>query len=311
MKVLVTGGAGFIGSNTTEELLLQNHDVAVVDNLSSGKGYQVPLGAVFYEEDIRGKEIDNIFSDFQPDCVIHLAAQVSVAKSFEDPLNDGEANIMATINVLEACVKHNVKKIIFASTSALYGSPNYLPVDEEHVVKPISFYGLSKKHAEDYIKMFAQLHGLTYTILRYANVYGMRQCANGEAGVVSIFIKRLLNNQSLSIFGDGAQTRDFVFVKDVVRANVAALSKGDNEIINISTGKQTSILDILHELKGVAGSDISLAYYHERLGDIKHSFLANTKAENVLNWKPNYSFAEGLKETIYFHRKENGIIVQI
>ncbi|MGG3449612.1 NAD-dependent epimerase/dehydratase family protein [Domibacillus aminovorans] len=304
MKVLVTGGAGFIGSHITEELLLQNHQVAVVDNLSSGKRNQVASGATFYEEDIKNEVLHEIFSDFQPDYVIHQAAQVSVAKSLQDPLKDSEENTLATINVLEACVKHNVKKLIFASSAALYGSPKYLPVDEQHSVNPISFYGLSKKHAETYIKMFAQYHGLTYTILRYANVYGMRQDTKGEAGVVATFMKRFLNNQPLSIFGDGAQTRDFIFVKDVAKANVAALTKGENEVINISTEKQTSILNIVNELKAITNSDIFPAFYPESQGDIKDSILANTKAKNMLNWKPDYSFVEGLKETIYFYQKE-------
>ncbi|MFK2826709.1 NAD-dependent epimerase/dehydratase family protein [Bacillus sp. B190/17] len=304
MKVLITGGAGFIGSHITEELLLQHHQVAVVDNLSSGKRSQVPLEADFYEEDIRKRGLDNIFSDFQPDCVIHLAAQVSVSKSLQAPFKDGEENILATINVLQCCVKHHVKKLIFSSTAALYGSPKYLPIDEQHGVKPISFYGLSKKIAESYIKMFSDIHGLTYTILRYANVYGMKQDANGEAGVVSTFIERLLTNQPLHIFGDGTQTRDFIFVKDVAKANVAALTKGENEIMNISTEKQTSILDIVNELKAITYSDISPVFDHERQGDIKSSCLSNKKAAHVLKWKPVYSLTNGLKETIGFYQKE-------
>ncbi|MGG3887504.1 NAD-dependent epimerase/dehydratase family protein [Metabacillus fastidiosus] len=304
MRVLVTGGAGFIGSHITEELLAHNHEVAVIDNLSSGKRNQVPAGVVFYEGDVKKREIGNFYSDFQPDVVIHLAAQVSVAKSFQEPLNDSEENIIATINVLEACVKHHVKKIIFASTAALYGSPGYLPVDEYHTINPISFYGLSKQHAEAYIKMFSERYGLPYTILRYANVYGMRQDANGEAGVVSIFIEKFLNNEPLAVFGDGTQTRDFIFVKDVARANIAALTNGENEIINISTEKQTSILDIVKKLNEITGKNELPVFYEERTGDIKDSCLTNEKAETVLGWKPIYSFTEGLKETIYYYEKE-------
>ncbi|MEK4029893.1 NAD-dependent epimerase/dehydratase family protein [Pseudobacillus sp. FSL P4-0506] len=304
MRVLVTGGAGFIGSHITEELLAQDHQVAVVDNLSSGKREQVPAAAVFYEGDVRKKELEEFYSDFQPDCVIHLAAQVSVAKSFLEPLNDIEENIVGTVNMLETCVKYGVKKVIFSSTAALYGNPDYLPVDERHQVNPLSFYGLSKKHAEAYIRLFSELHGLTYTILRYANVYGMRQSANGEAGVISIFIEKLLNSQPLTVLGDGNQTRDFIFVKDVAKANVAALTHGENEIINISTGKQTSVLDMVKEMNEIAGNVSSLIFSEERTGDIKASCLTNKKAETVLGWKPVYSLAEGLKETIYYYQKE-------
>lgn len=304
MRVLVTGGAGFIGSYVTEELLSQSHEVAVVDNLSSGKISQVPEGAVLYKGDVKGRELEGFFFDFQPDCVIHLAAQVSVAKSFQATLNDCEENIIGTVNVLEACVKYNVKKVVFSSTAALYGSPNYLPLDEDHRISPISFYGLSKKHAEEYIKMFSRLYGFTYTILRYANVYGMRQNADGEAGVVSIFIDSFLNDLPFAILGDGTQTRDFVFVKDVARANVAALTSGENEVINISTQKEIPILDIVEKLNAIRGEKKEPDFHHERTGDIRKSCLANKKAEAVLDWKPSYSFAEGIKETVEYYEKE-------
>lgn len=304
MRVLVTGGAGFIGSYVTEELLSQNHEVAVVDNLSSGKRSQVPEGAVLYKGDVKERGVERFFFDFQPDCVIHLAAQVSVAKSFQETRNDCEANIIGTVNVLEACVKYNVKKIVFASTAALYGSPKYLPLDEDHRIAPISFYGLSKKHAEEYIKMFSRLYGFTYTILRFANVYGMRQSAGGEAGVVSIFIDSFLNDQPFSVLGDGTQTRDFVFVKDVAKANVAALTSGENEVINISTQKEISIMDIVKKLNAIRGEKKEPDFHDERTGDIRKSCLANEKAEALLGWQPSYSFAEGINETVNYYAKE-------
>lgn len=304
MRVLITGGAGFIGSHITEELLLQNHQVAVVDNLSSGKKSQVPLEASFYQQDIRQKDLGEVFDEFRPDYVIHLAAQVSVSKSIQQPLHDCEENILATINVLESCVKHHVKKLVFASTAALYGAPQYLPIDEQHGMNPTSFYGLSKKIAESYIKMFAEYHGLTYTILRYANVYGMRQDAYGEAGVIAIFIEQLLSSQPLRIFGDGAQTRDFVFVKDVAKANVAALTRGENETINISTGRQTSLLTIINELRMITSEEVSPAFGHERRGDIRHSCLSNAKAKELLDWVPAYSLAEGLRATIHYYQQK-------
>ncbi|GLY12065.1 NAD-dependent epimerase/dehydratase family protein [Bacillus badius] len=304
MRVLITGGAGFIGSHITEELLLQNHQVAVVDNLSSGKKSQVPLEASFYQKDIRQKDLGEVFDEFRPDYVIHLAAQVSVSKSIQQPFHDCEENILATINVLESCVKHHVKKLVFASTAALYGDPQYLPIDEQHGMNPTSFYGLSKKIAESYIKMFAEYHGLTYTILRYANVYGMRQDAYGEAGVIAIFIEQLLSSQPLHIFGDGAQTRDFVFVKDVAKANVAALTRGENETINISTGQQTSLLTIINELRMITSEEVSPAFGHERRGDIRHSCLSNAKAKELLDWVPAYSLAEGLRATIHYYQQK-------
>lgn len=304
MKVLVTGGAGFIGSHVTEELLANGHEVAVVDNLTTGKLRQVPESVVFYKGDIRKKELEGFYEDFKPDCVIHLAAQVSVASSLRDPLNDSEENSIGTINVLETCVKYQVKKIIFSSTAAIYGNPGYLPLDEEHHLHPISFYGLSKKHAEAYIKMFSSLHGITYTILRYANVYGMRQDSNGEAGVVSIFVDKFLNNQPLTILADGNQTRDFIFVKDVAKATVAALTKGDNEIFNISTQNQTSVKTIVSELNEITGTKIMPVFHEERAGDIKNSCLANAKAKALLDWEPVHSLTQGLTKTITHCEKE-------
>ena len=299
MKVLLTGGAGFIGSHITEELIKEDYEVVILDSLVTGQEHNIPAGARFYHIDICGN-LDPIFLAEKPDYVIHQAAQVSVSNSLIHPKLDGESNIIGTINLLNACVRHQTKKFIFASTAALYGNPKYLSIDEEHPVSPISFYGLSKLNAESYIKLFSDLYGLSYTILRYSNVYGMRQDTKGEAGVVAIFIERAITGQSLNIYGDGFQTRDFVFVKDVAKANAAAILYGDNEIINISNNTQTSIKDIVNELNYLLESEVMPIYHEEREGDIRHSCLSNKKALKFLKWEPRHTFIDGLRETVAF-----------
>ncbi|KON86543.1 UDP-glucose 4-epimerase [Sporosarcina globispora] len=299
MKVLLTGGAGFIGSHIAEELIKENYEVIILDSLVTGQEHNIPAGVKFYHIDICAN-LDPIFLAEKPDYVIHQAAQVSVSNSFVEPKFDGESNIIGTINLLNACVRYGTKKFIFASTAALYGNPKYLSIDEEHPVSPISFYGLSKLNAESYIKLFSDLYGLSYTILRYSNVYGMRQDKKGEAGVVAVFIEKILKKQTLNIFGDGLQTRDFVFVKDVAKANAAAILYGDNEIINISNHSQISIKDIVNELTELLQSEILPIYHEERGGDIRHSCLSNNKAFKLLKWEPQYTFLNGLRETVAY-----------
>ncbi|MEH6890299.1 NAD-dependent epimerase/dehydratase family protein [Bacillus sp. JJ864] len=304
MKVLVTGGAGFIGSHIVESLLENNIEVVVIDNLATGHKHHIPSGATFYYFDIRDPGIDKIFRIEKPDVVIHQAAQVSVQESVKQPLYDCSENIMATINILQSCVKYNVKKIIHASTAAVYGNPKYLPIDEDHELNPLSFYGLSKWSSEAYIQLFAKLSGLKYTILRYSNVYGARQDANGEAGVVSIFIDRLLKNESPIIYGDGKQTRDFIFVKDVAYANFLALRHADNQICNISSNQEISVNELLDIICSVMKIKDKRIYKERRAGDIISSSLLNNKARKHLNWEPQFSLLRGLEETVSFFRKE-------
>lgn len=303
MKVLVTGGAGFIGSYISEELLKGEYETVIVDNLISGKKRNIPEGAVFYNADILD-DLDEIFLKEKPDYVIHQAAQVSVSNSLDDPIYDGNENIIGTINLLKNCVKYNTKKFIFASSAALYGNPQYLPVDEKHHAAPLSPYGVSKLSAEYYIHLFSKLYDLPFTILRYSNVYGYRQDVNGEAGVIAIFTDKLLSGRAINIYGDGEQTRDFVFVKDVARANIAALGMGDNQIINISSGTRISVLDMIAELTKLFKVGISPNFLDERAGDIKHSILSNKKARDVLKWEPAYSFSAGLRETVESSKSE-------
>ncbi|MGF3104476.1 NAD-dependent epimerase/dehydratase family protein [Rossellomorea sp. DUT-2] len=304
MKVLITGGAGFIGSHIVEALIDTQYEVVVVDNLVTGHLKNIPPHVRFYQQDVR-RNIDDLFAKEQPDYVIHQAAQVSVSHSFIDPLYDCEENIIGTLNILQACVRHNVKKVVFASTAAVYGNPVYLPVDEAHPLKPISFYGLTKEHAEKCIQIFAKTHHLDYSILRYANVYGPRQDARGEAGVIAVFIEKLIRGESPIIFGDGKQTRDFIYVKDVARANVAALTNGNQETLNIGTGQEISIQEIIDQLENIMGKPIQPIFRPGREGDIRSSVLQNDRAQLMLHWLPCHSLPEGLSDTVHFYQQES------
>lgn len=296
MKVAVLGGAGFIGSHIADHLIDLNHEVVIVDNLTTGSEPHIHAAATFYKVDITSEKLDDVFRSEQPEYVIHQAAQVDVGRSIADPVFDADVNIMGTLNVLKSCRKHGVKKLIYASSAAVYGDPGDLGMTENHPVQPESFYGVSKLAAENYLRTFAGLFGLNYAILRYANVYGPRQDARGEGGVISIFVHRLLNGETLNIFGSGEQTRDFVYVKDVVSANVAALKKGDRETINVSSNTQTSIKKLVTALQEVFDKKAVISFQASRRGDIQHSCLHNSKAENMLAWSPRYSLYEGLQE---------------
>ncbi|QXM06675.1 SDR family oxidoreductase [Crassaminicella indica] len=302
MKVLVTGGAGFIGSHIVDKLVENGDEVIIIDNLSTGNMENINKKAVFYEADIRDKEIDKIFEVEKPEVVIHHAAQIDIQKSIKDPMFDGDVNIIGTINLLENCKKYKVRKIIYASSAAVYGTPKYLPVDEKHRVSPISYYGISKHTPEHYIKVYAELYGIKYTILRYANVYGIRQDPKGEGGVVSIFLDLLLNGKNPTIFGDGEQTRDYIYVEDIASANVKALKLADNEICNISTNKKTTVTELFNMMRDILKSECNAIYGDERKGDIKHSTLNNEKAMKLLDWEPGYSIGEGLTKTIEYYR---------
>jgi len=295
MAVLVTGGAGFIGSHIVDKLIKEGYEVIVADNLSVGKDHNLNSKAKFYRIDLQSPEIEKIFAENQIDYVSHHAAQASVAVSMRDPIFDLQQNILVSVNLLQNCKKYGVKKFIAASTAAVYGIPEYLPVDENHKITALSFYGLSKMTMESYIKFF----GVNYIIFRYANVYGPRQDANGEAGVVSIFIDKMLNNQSIEIHGDGEQTRDFVYVEDIAKANLLVIESDlSNETINISTNYRISINNLFDVLKDISCYKHEAVYTASREGDIKHSILDNSKAKNMLNWNYEINIEEGLKNTI-------------
>lgn len=307
MKILVTGGAGFIGSNIVDELIEKKHKVVIVDNLATGNIRNVNKKAKFYKVSVCDKKkIDEIFKKEKIDIVIHHAAQLDVRKSVADPCFDADVNIKGALNILEACKNTKVKKIIFASSGGtIYGECGSKAPDEKAFANPLSPYGVAKLSVEHYIKAYSALYGLKYTILRYANVYGPRQDVNGEAGVVAIFIGRMSQNKEFFIFGDGKQLRDYVYVKDVVSANIKSLTKGNNEIINIGTQKTFSVNQLVKELSLITNYKNKPVFKPKRNGELFKSFLNISKAKKVLNWTPQVSIKEGLKNTVnYFINKD-------
>ncbi|MGG1596239.1 NAD-dependent epimerase/dehydratase family protein [Paenibacillus naphthalenovorans] len=302
MKVLITGGAGFVSSHIVDELISLGHQVYIVDNLSTGVAKHLNPTASFYNVNILDDKLFDIFSKIKPEVVIHQAAQIDVQTSIHKPVLDAEVNIVGTIRVLEACRIYGVKKIIYASSAAVYGTPLYLPIDEKHPIKPLSFYGISKHTPEHYIEVYSNLYDLDFTILRYANVYGIRQDPKGEGGVVSIFIDKLLTGQQPYVFGDGEQTRDFVYVKDVATANIAALKQGCRGIYNVSSNQQTSINELLRLMSEFCERPYAPVYQPSRPGDIVHSCLDNREAIKNLGWKPQYSIQTGLQETCDYYK---------
>lgn len=296
MKILVTGGAGFIGSTLVDTLIKQGHHVSVVDNLSTGRLENINEEATFYHTDILDSELTSVFEQVKPEVVYHLAAQIDVQFSIKNPDKDAEVNILGTIKVLECCQRHGVGKIIYASSAAIYGEPSYLGIDEKHPIHPISYYGNSKLTSENYIHVYSQLYGMKHTILRFANVYGPRQMAKGEGGVVAIFTDRAKSGEILNIFGDGEQTRDFIYVQDIVAANVNCLRHGDNGTFNIGTGYPLSVNELVAAIESVFRKGMKVNYLEPRQGDILHSYFDNKKAKNTLNWKPQYSLEQGLSE---------------
>ncbi len=302
MKILVTGGCGFIGSHITDLLVEQGHDVIIIDNLSTGRIENLNPKATLYQMDILSDDIETVFEKERPEVIYHEAAQIDIQKSIKDTVFDTKVNVLGTVHLLTVAAKFGIKKFIYASSAAVYGNPEYLPVDEKHRVAPISFYGISKHTPEHYIAVFADIYGFEYTVLRYANVYGIRQDPKGEGGVISIFTDRFLSGQTPIIFGDGEQTRDFIYVKDIASANVAALTHGNGEIINVSTNTQTSLNDLFIMMRNISGASVEVEYQSARVGDIVHSYLDNHKALSLLDWKPAYTVESGLKETIDYYR---------
>jgi UDP-glucose 4-epimerase len=307
MKILVTGGAGFIGSNIVDRLINEGHKVVVVDNLSTGKRDYIHNEAKFYEMDINSNELEKILIEENITHVIHHAAQIDVQKSVEDPMFDAKNNILGMLNLLECCKLANVEKIVYASSAAVYGEPDYLPLDESHPIKAMSPYGISKHTPEHYLRMYKHLYDLNYTILRYSNVYGPRQDPKGEGGVVSIFVDRMLDRENPVIYGDGKQTRDFVYVGDIVSANIQALNNGDNQLVNISCNTKDSINDLYQIINNILRSDMDPIYEVERDGDIRHSIMDNVKAKEIINWEPKHDLQSGLIKTIEYYAREMGL----
>ena len=297
MRILVTGGAGFIGSHTVDKLIAGGCDVVVIDRRDPPYKNDA---AVYYRNDLNDPQTAGVFEKHTFDAVIHLAAQASVAVSVADPVRDAQDNVMASVRVIELCKKHGVKKIVVSSSAALYAAPQYLPVDEKHPVSFLSPYAVSKHTMEEYVK----LSGIDHVIFRYANVYGPRQDPHGEAGVVSIFIEKMIKNLPLEIHGDGEQTRDFVYVGDVAEMNCrAVLSDGKNETLNVSTNARTSINKLFSLIGKYTDYTLSPNRAPARAGDIKHSVLNNAKAAAVLGFTPQTALEDGLRETVEFFKR--------
>jgi UDP-glucose 4-epimerase len=306
MKVLLTGGAGFIGSNIADRLLELGHEVVIVDNLVTGRRENIPPKAKFYEMDICDTRISEIFTSEKPDLVNHHAAQMDVRKSVDDPIYDANINVIGAINLLQNCIRSDVKKFIFASTGgAIYGEQDYFPADENHPLRPLSPYGITKLTTEKYLYFYNQTYGLKFSILRYANVYGPRQNPHGEAGVVAIFIERILSGGKPVINGDGLQTRDYVFVGDVVKANELVITASDNKTYNIGTGLETTVNEIYGRI--VNHTDKSIPEHHgpAKAGEQKRSVLDNTLIFKELAWRPSVSLDEGIKNTVEYFKKLN------
>ncbi len=304
MKILVTGGAGFIGSNIVDAYVAQGHSVWVIDDESSGNPKQVNKKARYARINVTDKKkAEALFKKVRFDVVNHHAAQIDVRRSVLDSEFDAKVNILGLLNMLNLCVKYRVKKFLFsASGGTVYGECKR-PADESFPEVPLSPYGVAKLASEKYIQAYASLHGLKYTIFRYANVYGPRQDPHGEAGVVAIFSQRLLKGEQISIFGDGQQRRDFVYVGDVARANVLALKKGDNQIVNIGTRVETSVNQLYETMAGILYVDKKALHKPARKGELFRSVLNVNKAKRVLGWAPQVSIRKGLAETINFFAK--------
>jgi len=303
MKVLVTGGAGFIGSHLVDRLVLEGHEAVVVDNLATGKRRNINRAARFYKMDIQSWRLERVFRNERPNVVMHLAAQMDVRKSVEDPMFDAQVNVLGTLNVLQQAVKNGVRKVIFSSSGgAIYGEQETYPAPETHVTKPLSPYGLSKLCGEQYLSYFQRVSGLQAVSLRYANVYGPRQDPEGEAGVVAIFIQKMLNNEQAVINGNGRQTRDFVFVDDVVEANLAMMGQETQGTYNVGTGVETSINDLFRILVQHTGSNAKEVHGPAKKGEQARSVIDSTKLRHEVSWEPKADLSEGLKKTVEYFR---------
>jgi UDP-glucose 4-epimerase len=304
MRILVTGGAGFIGSHIVDQYITAGHDVSIVDNLwehGGGKEVNIHPKAHFHHANITNEaDLERIFNEVRPEIVNHHAAQASVAISTEDPLLDAHINLIGLLNVLINCTRTGTRKIIFASSGATYGTPDRVPMDEETPQRPESPYGITKLAAEHYLRYWYEANGLHYTTLRYGNVYGPRQDPNGEAGVIAIFAKRILAHEGVRIDWDGEQRKDYVYVGDVAHANLLALEHSDNNIFCIGTGKGTSVNEIYQALTKLIGYKAEIVRAPKRPGDIYLSYFDCSKAERLLGWKPRVTLEEGMRATVQF-----------
>jgi UDP-glucose 4-epimerase len=306
MKILVTGGAGFIASHVVDRYLAEGHDVVIVDNLATGFRENVNSKSRFNELDIRDEAgIDELFHRERPEVVNHHAAQMDVRRSTRVPVEDAAINILGSLNLILAAQRHGLRQFIYASTGgATYGEPQYLPVDEAHPVNPISQYGISKHTVEHYLYLYHANYGLNSVVLRYPNLYGPRQTPHGEAGVVAIFSGQLLTGQQPTIFGDGSKTRDYCYIDDVVAANVMVLDREGHDLFNIGTGVPTTDLAVFEAVRDAVGVDVEPIFAPPRVGEVQHVYLNAARAERELGWRPQIPFAEGVRRAVDYYRRQ-------
>ncbi|BDG62440.1 UDP-glucose 4-epimerase [Caldinitratiruptor microaerophilus] len=309
--MLVTGGAGFIGSHVVEALVGAGHRVEVLDDLSTGDLRHLPAGVPLHRADVASPEAAALVEALRPDAVLHLAAQVSAAASVRDPVADLRANALGTLNVLEACRRAGVRRFVYASSAAVYGQPERLPLSEDAPLRPLRPYGASKLAGEVYVRLYGDLYGLDFVILRFANVYGPRQAVTGEGAVVPAFATAMLagtggRGPGPVVHGDGRQTRDFVHVRDVARAHLLALWAGSGAILNLATGRAVTVLDLWRRIAALTGWDRPPVFGPPRPGDIPHSVLDPSRARQALGWEPATGLDEGLRETVAYYREVAG-----
>lgn len=306
MRITVTGGAGFIGSHLVDRLIEDGHTVQVIDNLYTGNKEFVHSKAQFVELDIRDPKLYSVLEEFRPDYIFHEAAQTEVSTSMSDPMLDCDINLMGLINLLNAVVKLDVKKFLMPSSAAVYGNLDTLPLNEEMIGNPSSFYGLTKLTTEHYLRIYHEAFGLPYICYRYSNVFGPRQGNGGEGGVISIFAKAIVQGSPIIIYGDGKQTRDFIYVDDVVEANILGMQHQVTGIYNVSTGISSSVNLLVDEFRNISGKDIEVVYDKPRLGDIRDSVLATDKSEKELLFTAKYNLHDGLIKTYEYFKTVEG-----
>ncbi len=305
MNILVSGGAGFIGSHVADALLEAGHDVHILDDLSSGKRENVSENAVLHELDIRDPKVEKVFEENRYEILVHHAAQMDVRRSVADPSFDADVNLRGFLNLMESGRKHGLRKVIFASTGgAIYGEPEYTPQDEEHTLRPLSPYGITKLATEKYLFYYEQEYGISYVALRYGNIYGPRQNPHGEAGVIAIFIDRLLTGRQPAIYGDGEQTRDYVYVGDVVAANMGALHYDGSGVFNVGTGRETDVNTLFRLLRDEIAPEMPEHHEAGKPGEQRRSVLDFRKIESVLGWKPEVNIGPGLSKTVSWFREK-------
>ncbi len=306
MKVMVTGGAGFIGSHLVDRLIQEGHEAVVVDNLSTGKRKHVNRAARFYKLDVQSPRLERVFRKERPSVLMHLAAQMDIRRSVEDPIFDAQSNILGTINVLEQAVRHGSRKVVFASSGgAIYGEQEVFPAPESHPTRPLSPYGISKLAGEFYLAYYQQYTGIQYVSLRYSNVYGPRQDPHGEAGVVAIFTRKMLSGEQPIVNGTGRQTRDFVFVEDVVDAHLAVMGKDVQGCYNVGVGEETSINELFGMLADLTKSGSKQVHGPAKKGEQARSVVDSTKLRQELGWEPRTLLSEGLSRTVEFFRRQS------